>query len=70
VLTSKLGWIQAVSYDNDIISYRGREGQKLVIKKSNKMSFDYVQAILRQMNVDYVSFCSYYTDHAYKTTDS
>ncbi len=62
VLTEKLAWKQIQSYDRDMISYLSPRGKKLVIKKLNKMSVDYVFRILWYIGVDYTAFKKYYSE--------
>lgn len=61
VLTNNLGYRQVISSKNGVISYRSPNGRKLVIKKSNRMSIDYVHAILWEIGLDYNAFVKYYS---------
>ena len=61
VLLKNLDYKQVLSYDRDIIFYEGPNGRKLGIKKSNRMSMEYVIAILLQIGLDYQAFVDYYS---------
>ena len=59
LLLDRLAYTQIISYDSGIISYRSPAGRKIVIKKQNKISQEYVFWILLHIGFDYDAFVKF-----------